>query len=159
MLAMSSTEFQQNIESAGHSDSSSSSSPSSISSSLPQYIPIAPKPQMIYLYSNDVTSHSTQQVRYPSTSESASLSTVDDSAPRKRRRLEFSSREEEYIVKRQLNNEASARSRAKRRQLVEATKVECANLESRNRELKDMVAEYESQISTLKDILYSKLKK
>ena len=105
-----------------------------------QFVPIAPKPAV-----------------YPQAQIFVAEET--ESGQRKRRKLHFSSPEEEYLVKRQLNNEASAKSRAKKRARIEAAKVECVGLEARNRELKDTVAELERQVATLKDILYSKIQK
>lgn len=123
-----------------------SSSPSAMSagsqSPVSQFVPIAPKPAV-----------------YPQSQSQMSASESSESGSRKRRTHHFSSPQEEYLVKRQLNNEASAKSRAKKRAKIEAAKVECVELETRNRELKDTVAELERQVATLKDILYSKIKK
>jgi len=120
---------------------SSSPSTSSRTSQSPvsQFVPIAPKPAGYFQ----------PQVPVPEVSESGT----------RKRRFNYSSPEEEYLIKRQLNNEASAKSRAKKRAKIEATKLECTQLEARNRELKDTVAELERQVATLKDILYSNIKK
>jgi len=120
--------------------SSSSSSSRTSQSPASQFVPIAPKP----------AGYLQPQIPVPEVSESGT---------RKRRKFDYSSPEQEYLIKRQLNNEASAKSRAKKRAKIEATKLECTQLEARNRELKDTVAELERQVATLRDILYSNIKK
>jgi hypothetical protein len=115
--------------------------------SVSHYIPIAPKP-------------SDYQEQQPSpTSSTSSSTTKSTTTNRKRQRIEFSNSEEEYRIKRNLNNIASARSRQKKREQQEFMKQEKVRLESRNRQLKNEVEEYDRQIATLKEILYSKIKK
>jgi len=114
--------------------------------SVSHYIPIAPKP---------IDYQPSQQ---PSPTSSTS-STTTKSSSRKRQRIDFQNPEEEYRIKRNLNNIASARSRQKKREQQEFMKQEKVRLESRNRQLKNEVEEYERQIATLKEILYSKIKK
>jgi hypothetical protein len=109
------------------------------------YIPIAPRP-------------ADYQPSQPSPTSSTSSSTTKSSS-RKRQRIEFQNPEEEYRIKRNANNLASAKSRQKKREQQEFMKQEKVRLESRNRQLKNEVEEYERQIATLKEILYSKIKK
>lgn len=129
--------------------SSSSSSSSATTSPNTSYVPIAPRP----------ASQSPQ-------SASNTVSPVNcfnippiPSDRKRRKPMTFSSAEEEYAVKRQLNNIASARSRQKKKEEIERRKVELVQLESRNRELKGQFEEYERQITTLKTILYSTIQK
>jgi hypothetical protein len=116
-----------------------------------QYIPIAPKP----------ADFQPAQSQSPTSSTSSSTTTTDNTnqRSRKRQRIVFNNSEEEYRIKRDLNNAASAKSREKKRQQQEFMKLEKVRLESRNRQLKNEVEEFERQIATLKDILYSKIKK
>uniref|UniRef100_A0AC35FWV8 BZIP domain-containing protein n=1 Tax=Panagrolaimus sp. PS1159 TaxID=55785 RepID=A0AC35FWV8_9BILA len=116
-----------------------------------QYIPIAPKP----------ADFQPAQSQSPTSSTSSSTTTTDktNQRSRKRQRIVFNNSEEEYRIKRDLNNAASAKSREKKRQHQEFMKLEKVRLESRNRQLKNEVEEFERQIATLKDILYSKIKK
>ncbi|KAE9556745.1 hypothetical protein FO519_000151 [Halicephalobus sp. NKZ332] len=143
LMATEPQEYQSHEQMIAYSSSSSSmsssSSPPNSQSPVSQFVPIAPKPA-IY--------------QQPQVVES----TVVEGSSKKRRTFHFSSAEEEYLVKRKLNNEASAKSRAKKRAKVEAIRSECTELEARNRELKDTVMELERQVATLKDILYSKIK-
>jgi hypothetical protein len=117
--------------------------------SVSHYIPIAPKP----------SDYQQQQQPSPTSSSSSSTTKSTTTSSRKRQRIEFSNSEEEYRIKRNLNNIASARSRQKKREQQEFMKQEKVRLETRNRQLKNEVEEYDRQIATLKEILYSKIKK
>ena len=114
-----------------------------------QYIPIAPKP----------SGYPAQSLSPTSSTSSTTTTTTENTRSRKRQRIEFNNSEEEYRIKRDLNNKASAKSRQKKREQQEHMKLEKVRLESRNRQLKNEVEEFERQIATLKDILYSKIKK
>uniref|UniRef100_A0A7E4UVH6 BZIP domain-containing protein n=1 Tax=Panagrellus redivivus TaxID=6233 RepID=A0A7E4UVH6_PANRE len=144
-------EPQQQVEYIYYEQPQSSSSSASASPTS-NYVSIAPRPA------------SQSQSPQPASSTVSPAPSAFNIPPvptdRKRRKpMTFSSAEEEYAVKRQLNNIASARSRQKKKDEVERRKTELLQLESRNRELKGQFEEYERQIETLKTILYSKIQK